>query len=165
MYKVRILLLISLCLALIGCEEEKRAVRPEQACGILEGIVMINPSPYSISEVYGSSLEGSPYVRIQLIGESKTVDYLVGSDFGPIGRGIYRASFSMGAYDCNKGAPPILQGVKPGEYSIVFSDGYFDAAQGRIPLKQLMLSTVNNAPIDVKSDRTTNVGIVILTPP
>jgi len=71
----------------------------------------------------------------------------------------------MGAYDCNKGAPSTLQGVKPGEYGILFTDGYFDAAQGRIPLERLLISRVNNAPIEVKAGKTTDIGLVLLTPP
>jgi len=78
MHDIRFLSVILLCLSLIGCGEKKRALESAETCGMIKGIVMINPSPYSITEVYGSSLEGSPYVRVQLIGQSNTVDYLVG---------------------------------------------------------------------------------------
>jgi len=55
--------------------------------------------------------------------------------------------------------------VKPGEYGILFTDGYFDAAQGRIPLERLLISRVNNAPIEVEAGKTTDIGLVLLTPP
>lgn len=162
---VKFLSVVLLCLSLIGCGEKKRALESAEICGMIKGVVMINPSPYSITEVYGSTFEGSPYVRVQLIGESNTIEYLVGADFGPIGGGVYRTSLSMGGYDCNRSAPPALQGVKAGEYVILFADGYFDAAQGRIPLERLLISRVNNAPIEVKAGKTTDIGLVLLTPP
>lgn len=70
----------------------------------------------------------------------------------------------MGGYDCNRSAPPALQGVKAGEYAILFADGYFDATQGRIPLERLLISRVNNAPIEVEAGKTTDIGLVLLTP-
>ncbi len=162
---VKFLSVVLLCLSLIGCGEKKRALESAEICGMIKGVVMINPSPYSITEVYGSTFEGSPYVRVQLIGQSNTIDYLVGSDFGPIGGGVYRTSLNLGAYDCNSGAPATIRGVKAGEYAILFADGYFDAAQGRIPLKTLLISTVDNAPIEVEAEKTTDIGLVLLTPP
>jgi len=164
-HAVRILLIVLLCSCLIGCEEKKRAVQSQESCGIIKGIVMIDPAPYSISAVEGSSLQGTPHVTIQLLGESNTIDHAGGSDFGPIGSGRYRASFSLGAYDCNRGVPSFSQGVKSGVYSITFLDGYFDADQGRIPLAPLIVSKTNGSTIEVKPGETTNVGIVILTPP
>jgi hypothetical protein len=164
MFTVKALLVALLCLVLIGCGDEKRAVETETTCGIIKGVVMINPSPYTITEVYGSALEGSPYVRVQLIGQSNTCDYLVGTDFGSIGGGVYRAGFTLGAYDCNAGAPVSLQGVRGGEYSISFTNGYFDAVQGRIPLKTVLLSKVDNASITVQAAKTTEIGLVLLRP-
>jgi len=74
MYAVKVLSVVLLCLSVAGCGAEKRALESTEVCGMIKGVVMINPSPYSISEVYGSSLEGSPYVRVQLIGESNTIE-------------------------------------------------------------------------------------------
>ena len=147
---------------IISCEKD--SIGPEEdGCGIIEGVVKIDPSTYNMAKTFDSDVG----VEISLLGESSTWRYLEEKDCYDVGNtGMQQASFSMGAYDGNeeRGGLNAFKGVKPGIYSIKFYGGYFESSQGRIDLGERIVSTIGDTPIEVEAGRTTHIGSIVLTP-
>ena len=74
-------LYISLSLGILSsfsCSK-KNPTKLENNYGILEGIVKIDPSPYSIGVIGGAyGAGGTPFVTVGLLGESNTTDWIGG---------------------------------------------------------------------------------------
>ena len=158
---------------LSGFSCSKNPVDPldSRGYGIIEGIVKINPSPYSIGMIGGNGAGGTPCVTIKALGESHTMEWVGGWGFHEIeNTGVYQSSFSLGAYDGNENSMNNLtKGVIPGIYSVMFFDGYFNEngnSGDRTYLEDKVVSTIGDSdnPIEVKAGRTTHIGVITLTP-
>ena len=144
-----------------SCEKESSGPEPE-ACGIMEGVVQIDPSPHSISY----HLENDIFLEIRLLGESNTWLVLDEDDFSKVGNtGMRQANFRMGGYDCNSGAPlTAFKGVIPGAYSVQFYNGWFFDPNGQVKLGERIINTIGDTPIEIECGKTTHIGTIVLTP-
>ena len=153
-------------LSIFSCSKKNPIESKDDKYGILEGVVKIDPFPYSIS-VTGRT---TPFVTVKLLGESSTMESV--GYFNRVGNTeIYQTSFSLGSYDGNENS--ILgskRGVIPGNYSVKFYDGFFEYREegsflpDKIDLEEKIVSTIGDTPIEVKAGRTTHIGAITLRP-
>ena len=158
-YPINILMGFAVTALLIfgSCSKDKKT-EPELSCGIASGVVNIDISPLG-------STDFSVGITVRMMGESNTQASLDRSDFHYISAGNYRASFSLGSYDCSPDAMfDYQQGITPGIYSIRFY-GSVIVGDSLYHFTDRIISTIGDSasPIEIEAEQTTNVGAVDLT--